>query len=75
MENAQRRSNPVVTELRELNYGERLRKLDLPTLEPRERRGTMIEMFTFGYNSSESKTTKGVFELINRVTRTSDKNL
>ena len=53
----------------------RLQKIDLPSLEYRGRRGTMIEMFKIGYNRYDPKATKGIFELNNHDTRTNDKKV
>ena len=75
IENVQRRATRLVQGLQTLSYNERLKKLDLPSLEYRRRRGTMIEMFKISYNRYDPKATKGMFELNNRDTRTNDKKV
>ena len=44
IENLQRRATKIVPEIKDLSYEERLRELNLPTLEYRRRRGA-IQMF------------------------------
>ena len=45
IENVQIRATKLVNGLHDLDYEERLRRLDLPTLSYRRRRGDMIEMY------------------------------
>ena len=45
LENVQKRATKLVDNLNDLEYSERLRKLDLPTLAYRRARGDMIELF------------------------------
>jgi len=45
LEDVQRRATKLVPGLRDLNYPDRLTKLNLPTLVYRRLRGDMIEMF------------------------------
>ena len=45
VERVQRRATRLVPELRSLPYEERLRKLNLPSLKNRRRRGDMVTMF------------------------------
>ena len=45
IENLQRRATKIVPEIKDLSYEERLRELNLPTLEYRRRRGDLIQMF------------------------------
>ena len=45
LENVQRRATKLVDGFKKLSYEERLRRLDLPTLVYRRRRGDMIELF------------------------------
>ena len=47
LERVQRHATRMVPELRYLSYGERLKELDLPTLEQRRERGDMITVFKF----------------------------
>ena len=63
----------MVQGLQTLSYNERLKKLELPSLEFRRRRGTMIEMFKIGYNRYDPKATKDMFELNKGDTRTNNK--
>ena len=63
----------MVKGLHTLSYNERLKKLELPSLEYRRSRGTMIEMFKIGYNRYDPKATKNMFELKSRDTRTNNK--
>ena len=65
----------MVQGLQTLSYNERLKKLELPSLEYRRRRGTMIEMFKIGYNLYDLKATKDMFELNNRDARTNVKKV
>lgn len=45
VERVQRRATRTIPELRHLSYEDRLRNLDLPSLQHRRRRGDMIEVF------------------------------
>ena len=65
----------MVQGLQTLSYNEKLKKLELPSLEYRRRRGTLIEIFKIGYNRHDPKATKDMFELNNRNTRTKDKKV
>ena len=65
----------MVQGLQTLSYNERLKKLELPSLEYRRRRGTMIEMFKIGNNLYDLKATKDMFELNNRDARTNVKKV
>ena len=65
----------MVQWLQTLSYNERLKKLKLPSLEYRRRRGTMIEMFKVGNNRYDPKATKDMLELNNRDTRTNGKKM
>ena len=47
LEKVQRRAIKLVPSLRNLPYEDRLRRLNLPTLEERRRRGNLIETFNF----------------------------
>ena len=65
----------MVQGLQTLSYNERLKKLELPSLEFRRRRGTMIEMFKIGYNQYDPKATIDMFELNKGDTRTNTKKV
>ena len=52
-----------------LSYEDRLRKLNIPTLEYRRRRGRMIEVYKILNECYDSKATEGLFELNERETR------
>ena len=45
VENVQRRATKRIPELKDLSYGERLAKLDLPSLQYRRDRGDMIQVY------------------------------
>ena len=45
IENLQRRATKIVPEIKDLSYEEKIRELNLPTLEYRRRRGDLIQMF------------------------------
>ena len=45
IENVQRRATKMIPEMKKMTYEERLKKLNLPTLEYRRRRDDMIQMF------------------------------
>ena len=75
IENVQLRLTRMVQGLLTLSCNERLKKLELPSLEYRRRRGTMIELLNIGYNRYDPKATKDMFELNNRDTRTKDKKV
>lgn len=47
LENVQRRATKFVPELRDKDYEERLRELNLPSLKYRRKRGDMIEVFKY----------------------------
>ena len=47
IENIQRRTTKLVPELKNLDYGDRLRELKLPNLNYRRARGDMIEMYKY----------------------------
>ena len=67
IENVQRRATRGVIGLSELSYEERLRKLDLPTLEYRRRRGAMIEI----YKMTNDKYDPQVRKILTRAVSTS----
>jgi len=50
IENVQRRASKMIPELKELEYEERLKKLNLPSLEYRRLRGDLIEAYKFTHD-------------------------
>ena len=60
IENVQRRATKLVLGLAELSYEERLRKLGLPTLKYRRKRGDMIEMYKILTNKYDERVTNFV---------------
>ena len=52
VERVQRRATRLVPELRQLPYEERLKKLHLPTLQYRRRRGDMVMMYNIMHGRS-----------------------
>ena len=69
LENVQKRATKLLSELKDLPYPERLRKLKLPSLEHRRKRGDAIEVYKYmhGFYNTKSpsleqnkdKTTRG----------------
>jgi ribonuclease P/MRP protein subunit RPP40 len=47
LEGVQRRGTKMVSDLRDLPYSERLRRLDLPSLVHRRKRGDLIEAYKY----------------------------
>ena len=60
IENLQRRATKMVPEIENLSYEERLRKLNLPTLEYHRRRGALIQMFKILHGIDDTDSTKFV---------------
>ena len=69
IENVQRRATRLVPGYGNLSYEDRLRALNIPTLEYRRRRGRMIEVFKILNECYDRKATEGLFELNERETR------
>ena len=68
LENVQKRATKLVDNLNDLEYSERLRKLDLPTLAYRRARGDMIELFK-GFNSYDRPSLSNSFLQSTRPSR------
>ena len=47
LESVQRRATKMVPEMKNCDYSTRLKKLDLPSLSYRRKRGDMIEVYTY----------------------------
>ena len=69
IENVQRRATRLVPGYGNLSYEDRLKALNIPTLEYRRRRGRMIEVFKILNECYDRKATEGLFELNERETR------
>ena len=72
IESVQRRATKLISQLKNLSYEERLKALDLPSLEYRRLRGDLIQMYNL--LSSNSDNYKYFFEL-NKNDRTRGHNL
>ncbi|XP_019641718.1 PREDICTED: uncharacterized protein LOC109483174 [Branchiostoma belcheri] len=68
VEAVQRRATKLVSGLRELPYSERLKRLRLPSLGYRRRRGDMIQVFKF-LTGQERVQADNFFELAGGTTR------
>ena len=62
VENVQRKYTKHVKGLNKLTYEERLIKLQLPSLEYRQIRGDMIQVFKIAHNYYDNVTTKNLFK-------------
>ena len=69
LENVQRRATRLVSGMKNLSYYERLKELNLSSLEYRRKRGTMIEMYKICYGLYERNATAGLFERNDRDSR------
>ena len=69
LESVQERATKSVDSLKNLDYTERLQKLELPTLQFRRQRGDMIQVWKH-FNSYDRATLSPNFRPITRVTRT-----
>ena len=69
LENVQIRATKLVDGIGDLDYTERLKKLDLPSLKYRRRRGDMIEMFKH-FNKYDKHSLSTSFQPRQRVQRT-----
>ena len=68
IENVQIRATKLVDGLSELDYSERLKKLDLPTLTYRRRRGDIIEMYKH-FHTYDKSTLAPSFKPKDRISR------
>ena len=62
LENVIRTATRLVSGIKNLSYYERLKELNLSSLEYRRRRGTMIEMYKICYGFYDRNPTAGLFE-------------
>ena len=69
LENIQRRATRLVIGIKNLSYYERLKELNLSSLEYRRKRGTMIEMYKICYGFYDRNATAGLFERNDRDSR------
>ena len=69
LENVQRRATRLVSGMKNLSYYERLKELNLSSLEYRRKRGTMIEMYKICYGLHDRNTSAGLFERNDRDSR------
>ena len=74
IENVQRRATKLVKELREMSYEERLRKLDLPTLAYRRKRGDLIQVYKIMTQANDMEI-ESLFEMANHNIGTRGHNL
>ena len=63
IENVQRHATRMVPQLKGLNYKERLRKLDLPTLAYRRLRGNLIEVYKIITHKYDPDCTREIFKM------------
>ena len=68
LENVQERATKLVDGMKHLSYPERLKKLDLPTLQHRRERGDMIQVWKH-FNEYDRSTLPANFRPIPRVNR------
>ena len=69
LESVQRRATRLVPGIGILSYEDRLKELNVPTLEYRRQRGRMIEVYKILNECYDRKATEGLFELNERETR------
>ena len=63
IENIQKRATKYIPSLKHLEYQERLKKVNLPTLQYRRFRGDMIETYKILHDIYDNDCTSGLFEL------------
>ena len=68
IENVQKRATKLVDGLHDLDYPERLKRVDLPTLSHRRIRGDMIEIFKH-FHAYDKDIIPDKFEIRNRISR------
>ena len=69
LESVQRRATRLVPGIGNLSYEDRIKELNIPTLEYRRRRGRMIEAYKILNECYDKKATEGLCELNERETR------
>ena len=74
IENVQRRATKLIPRLKNLSYEERLKSLNLPSLEYRRLRGDLIQMFNLLSQRDSSDNYKYFFE-VNKSDRTRGHNI
>ena len=67
IESVQKRATKQVKMIRHLNYSDRLRRLNLPTLRYRRHRGDMIEVYKILHNIYDVEITQGLLQLANNT--------
>ena len=75
VESVQRHFTKRISGLNHLSYHERLRALNIPSLEYRRSRGDMIETYKIVHNIYDKLTTKTLFKKNDCITRTNSKKL
>jgi hypothetical protein len=76
IENVQRRAMKQIPSLKNIEYNQRLRKLNMPTLKYRRARGDMIEVFKILNRIYDTHATSGMMELNTQAnTRSHNKKL
>ena len=74
LENVQRRATKIVPELKDLPYCDRLKRLDLPSLEYRQIRGDLIQTYKIIHNI-DNINRDDIFVMRENTTRNSDLKL
>ena len=69
LENVQRRYTKCIVGMKDIPYEERLKTLNLPTLEYRRIRGDMIEAFKITHNIYDHRVTENLLKLDKKSTR------
>ena len=76
VEGVQRRATKLVPTLKKMNYEQRLKKLGIPTLAYRRKRGEMIEMFKILSGKYDEDLSRGLFTMhVDRRTRGHNKKV
>ena len=68
IENVQKHATKLVDGLYDLDYPERLKRVDLPTLSHRRTRGDMIEIYKH-FHAYDKGTIPDKFQIRNRISR------
>ena len=69
LENVQRRATCLVSGIKNLSYYERLKELNLSSLEHRRKRETLIKMYKLCYGSYDRNANLGLFVRNDRDSR------